>query len=44
MDRMDVLGIEDHQVVVDFLENWERMGHQECQDQWVLWASQVNQG
>ena len=40
---MDVLGIEDHLVAVDFLENWERMDHQECQDLWALWGSQASQ-
>ena len=43
MVRMDVQEIEDHQAAVDFLENWERMDHQECQDLWVLWGSQASQ-
>ena len=40
---MDVQGTGDRQAAVAYLENWERMDHQECQDPWVLWESQASQ-
>ena len=43
MVKMDVQGTEVHQAVVDFLENWERMERQECQDLWALWGSRASQ-